>query len=222
MSKTSKTNNILLFDQYMQEQQNEHQQTKDKMSAICCMCGKEESKLYCAVKGDKWVLWREVYKTERRRFLCDTCVKTFKPDVTLSLERRDKNKIKLIPVTDYSGNLLPHTKRIQMDLLPQTFPMSYCGDLNIIGKIVTFEKLSDCTVLKIIPKPGQEYYMDIFIKMYGYIYVTLSKNYKILPYVQFQPIQFQTFYDGNFKRSYIQFDRDKFITKRDMKNVTDS
>lgn len=214
--------NSELFDQYMQNRQNEQNEKNmldTTIPANCCMCSKSPAKLYCSVPGNKWVVWRKIYKTERRRFLCDRCITVFRPDVTLSLETGDKNKIKLIPVTDKTGNLLPHTRRIQMELLPQTFPSSYCGDLNIICQLVTFDILSDCCILKVIPVMGQEYYMDVFMKSHGYVYITLPRNFKMRSFVNHQIVQFQSYWDGNFKRCLIQYDKTQFKIRKD-KSVT--
>lgn len=137
----------------------------------CIMCQSYQSLPFVAIKKyNKWVHWRPVYRTELKRYLCIDCARKFRPSLSLSLLTKNAQEVKNFEIYSENGNLLPSTHKFQMDLLPHTFPLSYLGEKNIVAEFLKATKIFDCTVLSLVPDKGQEYYMDIFLQRYGYIY----------------------------------------------------
>lgn len=182
---------------FVQKMQNEQNEQKGQISAICHLCGSQGAYLYVEEKEDKWTLWRPVYKTEYRRFLCVKCMKCMKPSLCHLFERGNKQAIRALPLYDDFGKLLPTTAKIQLECIPQYYPMNYLGQKNIFAEWTDVTYCKDCIVLTLVPYKGQDYYMDEHLKIFGVIYSSCPLNYW-LPDIELpSKVQFQSFFDYN-------------------------
>lgn len=167
----------------LQKAHEEQKRQSEKTSAIrpqCSNCGKIGAKLFVRTIHDTWTEYRSVYVNNPRKFLCVKCAQTVKPSLSLSLSESNKQALKAIPIFDEDGNIFPSTNRKQLELLPQWYPLQYCGECNIKAILLEIIPINDCQVLKIVPEYGQEYYMNIHTSRYGYVLTSCSYNYPLV------------------------------------------
>lgn len=169
-------------------------------SGICCMCGDTSGIMHVATNNDRWVIWRPAYKTELRRFLCIKCANTYRPSLSLSLEKGDKEALRMFPIFDDNGNMLPHITQKHIEAFPLTYPIRYLGDLHITANWVDLVKVTDCSVMTLIPDKGQEYYMDRFLERDGYIFTCIPKWWDLTQFRLPIFVQFICYFDSHDKK----------------------
>lgn len=164
-----------------QQEQNAQKLQNAHSPAICNMCGLSGAKLYCATEQDNWTIWRKAYKTERKRYLCDKCVTIYSPSLNLLLEQKNKSRLREINIFDESGKLLPHTHKVQLELVPHYFPAYYLAELRLPVTYTRKTQLFDTIALTVIPYSGYNYWIDYFAEKYGYIYTCVHKRFPLKP-----------------------------------------
>jgi hypothetical protein len=178
-----------------------------KIPAICSMCGNIGAELYVATSNGKWDRYKEVYKTERRRFMCRKCVTIYDPSLSLIMENGSRNELRKLPLYDESGNMLPSVSRRQLDALPHFFPLTYLGEIGLTATYTRHITVSNCIVLTLIPDETDKYYINYFLNTYGFIYTCVFPNYPLKTVRLPHRIRFVRYFDKRDKpRVIIDYD----------------